>query len=257
MTLPELSLAAAGRRDLPHGQRRRRPGADPAAGRRAPCRHACRRSATRRCRCSIPRGPATTEIRGVRPPGEFERAVAAAVERIRGGDLTKVVLAREVVVEAPAAHDAGGPVRRPARALPAPASASAAAPPRAPSSAPAPSSWCGARARAPRPWRSPARPGAAPTRPSTTTSASSCCAATRTATSRRSSPAASSARSSRTRSGSSGAREPEVIKVANIQHLATPIVAQLTEPRSAIEMAGLLHPDPGGRRRALAAAPSP
>jgi len=40
------------------------------------------------------------------------------------------------------------------------------------------------------------------------------------------------------------AREPEVISIANIQHLATPIVAQLTEPRSAIEMAGLLHPTP-------------
>jgi salicylate biosynthesis isochorismate synthase/menaquinone-specific isochorismate synthase len=34
------------------------------------------------------------------------------------------------------------------------------------------------------------------------------------------------------------------VKIANIQHLATPIHAQLTEPRSAIELAGLLHPTP-------------
>jgi salicylate biosynthesis isochorismate synthase/menaquinone-specific isochorismate synthase len=51
--------------------------------------------------------------------------------------------------------------------------------------------------------------------------------------------------------------EPELIKVANIQHLATPIHAQLTEPRSAVELAGILHPTPavGGepRERALEA----
>ncbi len=40
------------------------------------------------------------------------------------------------------------------------------------------------------------------------------------------------------------APEPEMVKVANIQHLATPIIAQLAEPRSAIELAGLLHPTP-------------
>jgi salicylate biosynthesis isochorismate synthase/menaquinone-specific isochorismate synthase len=51
-------------------------------------------------------------------------------------------------------------------------------------------------------------------------------------------------------------REPGLVKVANIQHLATPIHAQLAEPRSAVELAGLLHPTPavGGepRERALA-----
>jgi hypothetical protein len=50
--------------------------------------------------------------------------------------------------------------------------------------------------------------------------------------------------------------EPQLVKVANIQHLATPIHAQLAEPRSAIELAGLLHPTPavGGEpaREALA-----
>jgi salicylate biosynthesis isochorismate synthase/menaquinone-specific isochorismate synthase len=37
---------------------------------------------------------------------------------------------------------------------------------------------------------------------------------------------------------------PELIKMKNIQHLATPIRAQLTEPRPVIELAGLLHPTP-------------
>jgi isochorismate synthase len=40
------------------------------------------------------------------------------------------------------------------------------------------------------------------------------------------------------------AEEPSLVKVENIQHLATPIRAQLSEPRSAIELAGVLHPTP-------------
>ena len=53
------------------------------------------------------------------------------------------------------------------------------------------------------------------------------------------------------------APEPGLVKIANIQHLATPIHAQLAESRSAVELAGLLHPTPavGGepweRARAL------
>jgi isochorismate synthase len=38
------------------------------------------------------------------------------------------------------------------------------------------------------------------------------------------------------------AEEPSLIRVANIQHLATPIRAQLAEPLSALELAGALHP---------------
>src|ERR671923_234166 len=47
------------------------------------------------------------------------------------------------------------------------------------------------------------------------------------------------------------AEEPELIKVANIQHLATPVRAQLAEARSAVELAGTLHPTPavGGEPR--------
>jgi salicylate biosynthesis isochorismate synthase len=40
------------------------------------------------------------------PPEHYEGAVARAVERIRDGDLQKIVLAREVQVHAPAPHDA-------------------------------------------------------------------------------------------------------------------------------------------------------
>lgn len=49
--------------------------------------------------------------------------------------------------------------------------------------------------------------------------------------------------------------EPEVVKMANIQHLGTPIRAQLSRPVSVVELAGLLHPTPavGGEPLAKAA----
>jgi isochorismate synthase len=50
------------------------------------------------------------------------------------------------------------------------------------------------------------------------------------------------------------AEEPGLVKVQNVQHLATPIRAQLRDPLSAIELAGLLHPTPavGGEPREVA-----
>jgi salicylate biosynthesis isochorismate synthase/menaquinone-specific isochorismate synthase len=50
------------------------------------------------------------------------------------------------------------------------------------------------------------------------------------------------------------AQEPVVVKVANIQHLAAPIRAQLRSHLSAVELAGLLHPTPavGGEPRDVA-----
>jgi salicylate biosynthesis isochorismate synthase len=47
------------------------------------------------------------------------------------------------------------------------------------------------------------------------------------------------------------APEPELVKIANIQHLATPIRAQLATPIDALELAGLMHPTPavGGEPR--------
>jgi salicylate biosynthesis isochorismate synthase len=40
------------------------------------------------------------------------------------------------------------------------------------------------------------------------------------------------------------AEEPVLVKVQNVQHLGTPIRAQLAEPLSTLELAGLLHPTP-------------
>jgi isochorismate synthase len=40
------------------------------------------------------------------------------------------------------------------------------------------------------------------------------------------------------------ASEPELVRIANIQHLATPIRAQLAAPMDALELAGLMHPTP-------------
>ncbi len=50
------------------------------------------------------------------------------------------------------------------------------------------------------------------------------------------------------------APEPELVKIANIQHLATPIRAQLAAPIDALELAGLMHPTPavGGEPRQVA-----
>ena len=50
------------------------------------------------------------------------------------------------------------------------------------------------------------------------------------------------------------AEEPALVKVQNVQHLATPIRAQLARPLHTLELAGLLHPTPavGGEPRAAA-----
>ncbi|HEY7967640.1 MAG TPA: isochorismate synthase [Solirubrobacteraceae bacterium] len=50
------------------------------------------------------------------------------------------------------------------------------------------------------------------------------------------------------------AEEPEVVRIANIQHLATAIRAQLTAPVAVVELAGMLHPTPavGGEPNAVA-----
>jgi len=56
------------------------------------------------------------------------------------------------------------------------------------------------------------------------------------------------------------ADEPVIVRMANIQHLATPIRAQLADPVGAVDLAGDLHPTPatGGepRERAVAAIPA-
>ncbi len=45
------------------------------------------------------------EVHSPMPPAHYEEAVSRAIERIRAGELEKVVLAREVQVRAPRAHD--------------------------------------------------------------------------------------------------------------------------------------------------------
>jgi len=40
------------------------------------------------------------------------------------------------------------------------------------------------------------------------------------------------------------APEPELVRIANIQHLATPIRAQLADPIETLELVGLMHPTP-------------
>jgi salicylate biosynthesis isochorismate synthase len=50
--------------------------------------------------------------------------------------------------------------------------------------------------------------------------------------------------------------EPVLVKVSNVQHLATPVRAQLAEPMSVLELGGLLHPTPAvGGEPAERAAP--
>ena len=198
----------------------------------------------------------STEIRSVAAPSAYEQIVAAGVERVRSGELEKVVLAREVTVEAPAAHDPAalfGALRELF-----------------------PSCFCFCVG-------SPegAFLGASPELLVRRRGASAAAVALAGSTRRSADPAVDDhlgeqllrsekerveheivarriARLLRPHSVWVEAEpEPGLIKVANIQHLATPIRAQLTEPRSAVELAGILHPTPavGGepRERALAA----
>lgn len=183
------------------------------------------------------------EIRSVRPPGDFEAAVAAATERIDRGEISKVVLAREVTVEAAAAHDPAavfGALREQF-----------------------PSCFCFCRGTP-----EAAFLGATPELLIRRSGAGASTVALAGSTRRSSDPAVDDhlgeqlLRSDKNRREQrivaerivrklrphavwvQTAPEPEVIKIANIQHLATPVIAQLAEPRSAVELAGMLHPTP-------------
>ncbi|HEX6753432.1 MAG TPA: isochorismate synthase [Solirubrobacterales bacterium] len=195
------------------------------------------------------------EIASVRPPGDFERAVAAATGRIEAGEMSKVVLAREVLVSAGAAHD--------------PAAVFGAMREQFPSCF----CFCCGTPEA-------AFIGASPELLVRRSGASVSTVALAGSTRRSSDPAVDDhlgeqlLRSDKDRRehaivGERIARalrphavwveagaEPEIVKVANIQHLATPVVAQLAEPRSAVELAGMLHPTPavGGEPREAAKA---
>jgi isochorismate synthase len=188
-----------------------------------------------------PRGAAT--IVSVTTPGVYESAVAAAVERIRAEELEKVVLARAVSVEATTAHDPAA-VFGAMREL-------------------FPSCFCFCAG-------SPegAFLGASPELLVRRRGAGVATVALAGSTRRSADPAVDDhlgeqlLRSAKDRvehrivanriGRKLGPRsvwvetddEPVVVKVANIQHLATPVHAQLAEPLSAVELAGLLHPTP-------------
>jgi isochorismate synthase len=183
------------------------------------------------------------EISSARPPGEFEQMIAAATTRIRAGEMSKIVLAREVLVSAGAAHD--------------PAAVFGAMREQFPSCF----CFCCGTPEA-------AFIGASPELLLRRSGASVSTVALAGSTRRSSDPAVDDhlgeqllrsdkdrrehaivaeriARSLRRHAvWVEAAPEPEIVKVANIQHLATPIVAQLSEPRSAVELAGMLHPTP-------------
>jgi isochorismate synthase len=184
-----------------------------------------------------------TEIESVRPPSDFEQSVAAAVERIRGGELEKVVLAREVLVQAPAAYDVAA-VFGAMREL-----------------FPGCFCFCCGTPEA-------AFIGASPELLIRRSGASASTVALAGSTRRSSDPAVDDHLGERLMQSAKDrseheivtrrivrrlrphavwvepAAEPGLVKIANIQHLATPIHAQLAEPRSAVELAGLLHPTP-------------
>jgi salicylate biosynthesis isochorismate synthase/menaquinone-specific isochorismate synthase len=193
-------------------------------------------------------------VESIAPPEHYEAAVARAVERIRAGDFEKIVLAREVAVHAPAAHDAAavfGVLRAAFGSC---------------------FVFCAGRGDAAFVAASPEllvrREGQ---RASTVAIAGS--------TRRSADPAVDDhlgeqlMRSDKDRVEQeivvrrivralrphavwvTAPDEPGIIKVANIQHLATQIRAQLQHPCSAIELAGLLHPTPavGAEPHAIAA----
>ena len=197
-----------------------------------------------------PRPSAATAITGRHPPERYERIVAAAVERIQGGDVNKVVLARELTVEAHAAIDPAAMVGA-LRDL-----------------FPSCFCFCFGTPEA-------AFIGASPELLVRRSGAVAATVALAGTTSRSADPAVDdhlgeamlhspkvrdehgivARRIERTLRPHSvwvhAEGEPFVIKVGNLQHLATPIRSQLAESHSAIELAGYLHPTPaiGGEPR--------
>ncbi len=189
------------------------------------------------------------------PPEHYEGAVARAVERIRAGDLDKIVLAREVQVHAPSAHDAGavfGVLRDAFREC------HVFAVGRGPDTFLAASPELLVR-------REGLRAGTLALAGSTRRSADPAVddhlgeQLLRSAKDREEQEIVTRriVRALRTRSvWVTAAEEPVVARIANIQHLATPIRAQLREPVSVVELAGLLHPTPAvGGEPLRAAAP--
>jgi len=190
-----------------------------------------------------PTASGRVQVKSAAEPSHYSQAVAAAVDRIRAGELEKVVLAREVHAEAPRAHDPAalfGALRE---------------------LFPSCYCFCIGTPEA-------AFLGASPELLVRRRGSGAQTVALAGSTRRSADPAVDDHLGEQLRiSGKNrieheivvrriervlrphsvwveATGEPEVIKVANIQHLATPIHAQLADPRTAIELAGMLHPTP-------------
>lgn len=198
---------------------------------------------------------ATARVAGTMPPAHYVAAVTRAVERIRAGDLEKVVLAREVRVHAPRPIEAA-PVLDGLR-----------------SAFPACYCYLVATPEA-------AFVGASPELLVRRDGARAQSVALAGTTRRSADPAVDDhlgerlMRSPKDREEHAivarrieralapvslwvaAAEEPGLVKVHNVQHLATPIRAQLKDPIGTLDLAARLHPTPavGGEPRERAAA---
>jgi isochorismate synthase len=185
----------------------------------------------------------TYRVVSAMPPEHYEQAVARAVERIVAGDLEKLVLAREVQVHAPVDHDPAAVLGVLREAFP------------------SCHLVCAGRGDA-------AFVAASPELLIRRDGERAATLALAGSTRRSADPAVDDhlgerlLRSTKDREEQAivvrriartlrpvavwvtAPEEPEVVKMANIQHLGTPIRAQLARPVGAIELAGLLHPTP-------------
>ncbi len=183
------------------------------------------------------------EVAGAMPPEHYVEAVGRAVERIRAGELEKVVLAREVQVRAPGPHDPAAVLGVLREAFPA--------------------CFVFAVGRGDAAFVA-ASPELLVRREGQRASTVALAGSTR----RSADPAVDGhlgeqlMRSAKDREEQAivarriertlrphalwvaAAPEPAVVRMANIQHLATPIRAQLASPVGAIDLAGILHPTP-------------
>jgi menaquinone-specific isochorismate synthase len=183
------------------------------------------------------------EVDSPMPPAHYEEAVARAVQRIRAGAFEKVVLAREVDVHAPAAHDPAAIFGLLREAFP--------------------SSYIYAVGRGDATFI-----GASPELLIRRQGQRATTVALAGSARRSADPAVDDhlgeqlMRSDKDREENAivarriartlrpyavwvtAAPEPVVVRVANIQHLAAPIRAQLASPMDAVELVGRLHPTP-------------
>ncbi|MGI8556793.1 MAG: isochorismate synthase [Solirubrobacteraceae bacterium] len=192
-------------------------------------------------------------VAGAMAPEHYESAVARAVERIRAGDLEKVVLAREVDVHAPVAHDPAaifGVLREAFGAC------MVFAVGRGEASFLAASPELLVRRQGQR-VSTLALAGSARRSADPAVDAHLGEQLLQSAKDREEHAivARRIARSLRPHAvWVTAAPEPSLVSVANIQHLATPVRAQLARPVSAVSLVGALHPTPavGGEPREVA-----